>query len=217
MNRKLSVRKAILYAFNSLVDHPLYFIKIFLLWIGVCGGLMLLTVLLGLPVALALSQPHFSLFSLFFFPTMLLAFFLFYCIATMLWIIPAKLTLRFYDKGDESITVSSVFSLFHLGLLLRLFAAMTLYALLVMGGMVLLIVPGIYCAVKFQFVLYNLIDKNCGVITAFKNSYVQTTGNFWPALAIFFIAGTCAKLIIPLPLSYLMLTYTYRHLEGNND
>src|SRR3989344_6490826 len=54
-----------------------------------------------------------------------------------------------------------------------------LSGLIIMGGLILLIVPGIYFAVKLQFVTYLIIDQGLGPIDAIKKSWEITGGNFW--------------------------------------
>lgn len=50
------------------------------------------------------------------------------------------------------------------------------YALLVLLGLILLIVPGIIFAIKYQFVTYLIIDKDMGVKEAFRVSGELTQG-----------------------------------------
>ena len=50
------------------------------------------------------------------------------------------------------------------------------YALLVMLGFILLIVPGIVFAIKYQFVTYLIVDKHLGVKEAFRVSAEMTQG-----------------------------------------
>jgi len=54
-----------------------------------------------------------------------------------------------------------------------------LSGLIILGGLILLIVPGIYFAVKLQFVTYLIIDQGLGPIDAIKKSWEITGGNFW--------------------------------------
>ncbi|KPL15195.1 hypothetical protein AMJ74_01955 [candidate division WOR_3 bacterium SM1_77] len=54
-----------------------------------------------------------------------------------------------------------------------------LYGLIVMGGFLLFIIPGIYWAVKFQFFGYFIIDQKCGPIDALKKSSAITEDVKW--------------------------------------
>ena len=57
--------------------------------------------------------------------------------------------------------------------------ASILYGLMVVIGLVLLVIPGIYLAVKYQMYSYLIVDKNLGPIEALKESAVITKGNMW--------------------------------------
>ncbi len=50
------------------------------------------------------------------------------------------------------------------------------YALLVIAGMILLIVPGIVFAIKYQYVTYLVVDRGMGVKEAFRVSGEMTQG-----------------------------------------
>lgn len=59
----------------------------------------------------------------------------------------------------------------------RMFLLQVLVGLTVLGGFILLIVPGIYFALKLSFASYYLVDKNCSVMEAYKASWDATKGN----------------------------------------
>ncbi len=98
-------------------------------------------------------------------------------------------------------------------MLIKLLLAAALFNLLVAAGTILLIIPGIYLAVKFIFVFLNIIDIDCGVIEAFRKSYNATKDNFWRLLALLIIAGLLLNLIITIPVSVLMMVHAYRQLN----
>lgn len=54
-----------------------------------------------------------------------------------------------------------------------------LYGLIVLGGLILLIVPGIVWAIKFQFFSYFIVDKGFGPIESLKKSSAITNGAKW--------------------------------------
>lgn len=59
----------------------------------------------------------------------------------------------------------------------RMFLLQLLVGLTVLGGFILLFVPGIIFALKLSLASYYLVDKNCGVMEAYKSSWEATKGN----------------------------------------
>jgi uncharacterized membrane protein len=58
----------------------------------------------------------------------------------------------------------------------RFFVATIIYGLMVSVGLLLLIVPGVYLAIKYQFYGYLIIDKGMGAIEALRESARITEG-----------------------------------------
>lgn len=98
-----------------------------------------------------------------------------------------------------------------------------LYGLIVFGGLILLIVPGIIWGIKYSMYMFYIIDKNMGPVEALVASGKATQGykgqlflmnillgliNFVGALALF------VGLFITIPLSWLARAKTYRVLES---
>ncbi|PCI21328.1 hypothetical protein COB64_00395 [Candidatus Wolfebacteria bacterium] len=63
--------------------------------------------------------------------------------------------------------------------LINYFVASILYSLVVFVGLVLLIVPGIIWATRFQYFGQFVVDKKLGSIEAFKRSAAITKGHVW--------------------------------------
>ena len=61
--------------------------------------------------------------------------------------------------------------------LVPLLGGTILYFLMVVGGFILLIIPGIIVALMFSQFYYLIIDRNLGVIDALKTSRLITSGN----------------------------------------
>lgn len=59
---------------------------------------------------------------------------------------------------------------------LNFFLATILVSVMVIFGIILLIVPGIYLAIRYQFFAAYIIDKNLGVMDALKASWKLTEG-----------------------------------------
>lgn len=64
-------------------------------------------------------------------------------------------------------------------LLIKYFIGSVLYGLIICGGIILLIVPGIVWAVKFQFYPYFIMEKGLGPVEALKMSARIANGSKW--------------------------------------
>jgi uncharacterized membrane protein len=129
-----------------------------------------------------------------------------------------RITLKFCDQ--EQATYRDLFSAYRL--LLNYIVGSIVYGIVVAIGLVFLIVPGIYLAVKYQFYDYLIVDKGMGPIEAIKRSGVLTEGVkrnlvlFWLALVGINILGMIALgvgLIATIPVSWLANAYVYRRLQ----
>lgn len=98
-----------------------------------------------------------------------------------------------------------------------------LVGLTVLGGMILLIVPGIIFALKLQYTTYLIVDKNIGPIEAYKKSWQMTKGQVWHLflLALTFIGINLVGLLLLVvgllfsaPLSMVAATSVYRKLSS---
>lgn len=96
-----------------------------------------------------------------------------------------------------------------------------LYFLATVGGLLLLIIPGIIWAVRFSFSPLIVVDTKIRPVSAMKESYAITKGSFWKLLLfwicliainivgmIFFGLG----LLVTVPISTLATVYVYREL-----
>lgn len=128
-----------------------------------------------------------------------------------------KITLKLHDNQKPELTdLLSCFPLFFKQLL-----ASILYNLIVFFGLLLLIIPGIIWAVKFQFYSYLIVDRNLGPIKALKKSVAITRDHKWNLfllsliLALIDLLGVTAifaGLLIALPVTMLARTFVYRKL-----
>ncbi|MDD5019826.1 MAG: hypothetical protein PHH75_05130 [Candidatus Omnitrophica bacterium] len=107
-------------------------------------------------------------------------------------------------------------------LFLKYLAGSILYSLIVLGGLILLIVPGIMWAVRFQFFSYFIIDKNAGPVASLKLSSKATEGVrwdvFWFDLACMgaIILGVLALFIglfAAIPTVMMATAFVYRKLQ----
>lgn len=108
-------------------------------------------------------------------------------------------------------------------LLVFYFVVSLLVGLLVGVGLLLLVIPGVFLAVKMQFSLYYLIDKAKKPIDSIKTSWGATNGVFLRLLAfdlILVVVNALAGMIFFLPLllsvpvSMIALAMVYRKISS---
>lgn len=108
-------------------------------------------------------------------------------------------------------------------LLLKYLGASIIYGVAVAIGLVLLVVPGIYLAIKYAFFGFVMVDKNTGIMESLKTSAKMTDGVKWELLGfgvvmcIINILGALALMIglfITVPITLMASVYVYRKLEG---
>ena len=106
-------------------------------------------------------------------------------------------------------------------LLIKYIIGSLLYSLISMAGFILLIVPGIIWAIRFQFYAYFIIEQKCGPIEALKKSAAITKHVKWKLLlfgiVLYFISilGIIALIIglfATIPITLVAYTYVYREL-----
>jgi len=128
-----------------------------------------------------------------------------------------RILLKFCDGAKPGF--SDLFSCFHL--FFKYLGAAILYGLIVLGGLILLIVPGIIWAIKFQFFAYVLVERGLGPIAALKQSSAITDGAkmdlFLFALLLVGInivgaLACCVGLFASIPITMVALAYVYRAL-----
>ncbi len=108
------------------------------------------------------------------------------------------------------------------------FLASLIIGLIVFIGCLLFIIPGIYLAIRLQFVLASIVEENTGIIDSLRRSWEITKGQTLP---LFFLALTMIGIIllgfillgvgifVAVPLVYTMYGYVFRKLNdtSNND
>jgi uncharacterized membrane protein len=94
--------------------------------------------------------------------------------------------------------------------------------LTVIGGLILLIIPGIFWAVRFSLAPLIVIDTKMGPKTSMKESYAITKGKFWKLLLFWITIGLFnllglillgVGLLVTVPVSTLASVYVYRELS----
>jgi uncharacterized membrane protein len=101
------------------------------------------------------------------------------------------------------------------------FLASILTGLIVIGGLFLLIVPGIIFGIRLKYACYLIIDKNFKPMEAIKVSWKMTKGNTWNLFFFGILLGLInilgflcliVGLFITVPLTMLATTFVYRRL-----
>lgn len=146
--------------------------------------------------------------------------FIFWILQTIISIGLIKIALKTND--GKSAHFEDLFKYHSYRLILNYILGTILYGLIILGGLVLLIIPGIIWAIKFQFYGYLIVDKGLGPVEALKTSWEITKGVklnlflFALMLGLINILGTMALLIglfISVPTSIIALAHIYRKLE----
>jgi uncharacterized membrane protein len=128
-----------------------------------------------------------------------------------------KITLKFCD--NEKGELADLFSCFPL--FFKYLFGSILYGLILFGGIILLIIPGIIWAIKFQFYNYFIIDKGLGPIEALKRSSAITSGTKWNLflfdllLGLIYLLGFLCLLIglfAAVPTFMVAQAFVYRKL-----
>lgn len=100
------------------------------------------------------------------------------------------------------------------------------YVLAVIGGFILLIVPGIIFMVMFGMYTYFIVDKNMGPIESLKASRALTKGIRWQLfcfgalLSLLNIAGLLCLVVglfFTIPASYIAAAYVYEQLLKQDE
>ncbi len=122
-------------------------------------------------------------------------------------------------KPTYALVLSSVSS----GMLyLKLLGTYLITQLILVVGFVLLIIPGIFFAVRLQFVYYAVVDKGMGPFKALGYSWEITRGHWWDLL-LFNIASLGVNLLgflallvglfASVPTTRIAHTHVYRELS----
>jgi len=94
-----------------------------------------------------------------------------------------KICLKFCDNVKG--TFGDLFSCFPL--FFKYLFSFILYMLIVVGGTILLIFPGVIWAIKFGFFPYFIVEKGLGPVESLKASSRITLGAKWDILGLWFV------------------------------
>lgn len=132
----------------------------------------------------------------------------------------------FFLRSHEDVHATTIRDLWHPKPFWKFFAASVLSAILIVLGLILLIVPGIFLAILLMFVGYLVIERGLAPVAALKHSAALTKGNRWQLLGLgaaiigINILGLLALLVglfVTVPVSFLAVTHAYRVLSREGE
>lgn len=107
----------------------------------------------------------------------------------------------------------------------NLLKTMILYSLCIIGGFILLIVPGLYLSGRLMFAPYLSVEKNQGARKSIKESWEATRGNGWKifwksfVIGLFMLVGFLALFVgafITYPIGFIVMVMLYREFFKGN-
>lgn len=137
-------------------------------------------------------------------------------------IVGIKISLKFCDDDRRALVELISFTP---RLFLKFAAGYILYSLLVAAGIMLLVVPGVYFMLKYQYVIYFIADRDTGIVEAFTRSSEITVGIKWELLVFLIllwlinVAGFLCffvGLLVSIPVTMVAAAYVYRRLSGTS-
>ena len=87
--------------------------------------------------------------------------------------------ISFFLKAHDDIEHVSLYDLWHPEKIIYFIGATIMQGLALIGGLILLIIPGIIFALMFWFAGYLVMDKNLGPVEAIRESARITNGHKW--------------------------------------
>lgn len=234
-NKKFSLSDALTFGFYTLIENFGLYIKLVLTIVGIFAlgatGIAILGVFLfsafrsvnfQMDSAEAIQQVA-SQVSALITPYHVFGFIVLSTLLTLLYgFIFLSVTGVYLDLVDgKTVSIKNLFTRKHLTL--KATIATFLYCLLVLTGLVFFIIPGIIAAITYGFFMYELVDKDCGIIDAFKHSAEITYGSRWNLFSFALLKVALSSLagqlfLIPLlivnPMFNLAYAYIYRKLQG---
>lgn len=132
-----------------------------------------------------------------------------------------KIGLKLSNKEIPYFT--DLFNTFHL--ILKFFAVSVLYALILLGGFLLLIFPMVIWGLRYSLVGYFIVDRQVGPIEALRLSARATQGAKWDLLGLYLVSMIISLLgfvtvlgsFITLPTMWIANALAYRYLVRQTE
>jgi uncharacterized membrane protein len=202
---KFSIGDAVNYGWDAMKNNLGFFIPVVLiLWVAgaIPGGLQSLSAYMGTAAAVVWSTV-FGLAS--------------FVVGMFINMAQVRIGLKFCD--GEVADFPDMVSDYHR--FLDFLVGSILFFLIVFAGFLLLIIPGIYWAVRYQFFSYLILDQGMSPVDAIKRSGQITRGSWWHIfvfmLAIWGITvlgflACCVGILFAIPVVVVAVAYVYRSL-----
>lgn len=208
---KFSKEEAIKYGWRTTVDNFFFFVIIVLVTGVINYGPAIFNRLSG-------SQAKFNPAATVFFVIICLVFWILNIIVSLGLM---KISLKFVDNQKPDL--NDLFKYYPL--FFKYFVSSLLYGLIVLGGLILLVVPGIIWAIKYQFYGYYIVE-GAGIMESIKKSGQLTTGVKWDLLVfdillclinLLGVAAFFIGLFFTIPLTLVALADVYRRLQRSTE
>ncbi len=104
----------------------------------------------------------------------------------------------------------------------RYIGASLVYLLIVLGGLILFIVPGIVWAIKYRLYGYFILDKNARAMESIRLAGRATAGAKWNLFLLILLVGLInlagimvlgVGILVSVPVGGIAIAYAYRVLE----
>jgi len=127
-----------------------------------------------------------------------------------------KIALNIFEKRNAFEKIGEIFPK-----LIRYVIASLLYSIIVMIGFILFIIPGFIFMIKYQYVLYLIIDKNLAIGEAFRKSNELASGVQWPLFYFFILSMIVSGIgflcfgigaLFTVPTVWMAVVFVYKSL-----
>ena len=120
-----------------------------------------------------------------------------------------------FAQSTEALPMWKMYNNFGTGIIGKYFWTSVLIGFMVLGGLILLIVPGVIISLMYQFALFILVEKKLKTNEALHRSNQLTNGIKWQLFGFSLLVGFLA-ILIQLPISLLQnLNLNFLYLPLN--
>lgn len=199
--RHFSKKEAVSFGFKIAKKNVLFFLSVFVVWAFVT--------FISSAVQSSLNVSR--------------QFFLSFIFSLLMWVVNSiiamgviNICLKLIDNKKPKLK-----DIYYTKKLFNFILASILRSFIIIGGFILLIIPGIIFSIKLQYSEYLIVDKKLDAVDSIKKSWEMTKGVKWNLflfgliLGLINILGILALLVgllITVPLTFIANAYVYRKL-----